>query len=110
MFLVGFANKGSDDFIVETIQASFRYQMYFNYFFHNFSALGHPLGLNIALIYRDASGKQFSEAVFNESFSIIVVFLAAIVVLLLVLGRSSAIRMASASDRWWCARPSNRKH
>lgn len=124
-FLVGFSNKGSDDFIVETVEASFRYPMDFNYFIQNFSAIaynreikpgheatvsysflpsesfaGRPFGLNIALNYRDASGNQFSEAVFNETVSIteidegldgetffLYVFLAAIVVLLLVLGQ-----------------------
>ncbi|XP_055587275.1 translocon-associated protein subunit alpha-like [Uranotaenia lowii] len=124
-FLVGFANKGSDDFIVESVEASFRYPMDFNYFIQNFSAIaynrdikpgheatvsysflpsesfaGRPFGLNIALNYRDASGNQFSEAVFNETISIIeidegldgetfflYVFLAAVVVLLLVLGQ-----------------------
>ncbi|XP_058453767.1 translocon-associated protein subunit alpha-like [Malaya genurostris] len=124
-FLVGFSNKGSDDFIVETVEASFRYPMDFNYFIQNFSAIvynrevkpgheatvsysflpsesfaGRPFGLNIALNYRDASGNQFSEAVFNETISItevdegldgetffLYVFLAAVVVLLLVLGQ-----------------------
>ncbi|XP_058812893.1 translocon-associated protein subunit alpha-like [Topomyia yanbarensis] len=124
-FLVGFANKGSDDFIVETVEASFRYPMDFNYFIQNFSAIaynrevkpgheatvsysflpsesfaGRPFGLNIALNYRDASGNQFSEAVFNETITItevdegldgetffLYVFLAAVVVLLLVLGQ-----------------------
>ncbi|KAL9705243.1 hypothetical protein quinque_008761 [Culex quinquefasciatus] len=70
-FLVGFDNKGSDDFIVETIQASFRYRMDFDYFFQNISAIGHPFGMNIAPIYRDASSNQFSEAVFKKIFSII---------------------------------------
>lgn len=124
-FLVGFTNKGSDDFVVETVEASFRYPMDFNYFIQNFSAIaynreikpgheatvsysflpsesfaGRPFGLNIALNYRDASGNQFSESVFNETVSItevdegldgetffLYVFLAAIVVLLLVLGQ-----------------------
>ncbi|EDS28310.1 conserved hypothetical protein [Culex quinquefasciatus] len=70
-FLVGFDNKGSDHFIVETIQASFRYRMDFDYFFQNISAIGHPFGINIAPIYREASGNHFSEAVFKKIFSII---------------------------------------
>lgn len=124
-FLVGFANKGEDDFVVETIEASFRYPMDFNYFIQNFSAIayntavkpghdatisysfvpsdtfaGRPFGLNIALNYRDANGIQYTEAVFNETVQItevddgldgetffLYVFLAAIVVLLLVLGQ-----------------------
>uniref|UniRef100_U5ESU1 Translocon-associated protein subunit alpha n=1 Tax=Corethrella appendiculata TaxID=1370023 RepID=U5ESU1_9DIPT len=124
-FLVGFLNKGLDEFVVETVEASFRYPMDFNYFIQNFSAIaynrevksgheatvsysfmpsetfaGRPFGLNIALNYRDASGIQYSEAVFNETVQIVevdegldgetfflYVFLAAVVVLLLVLGQ-----------------------
>lgn len=124
-FLVGFLNKGLDEFIVESVEASFRYPMDYNYFIQNFSAIaynrevksgheatvsysflpsesfaGRPFGLNIALNYRDANGKRFSEAVFNETVHIIEVdegldgetfflyiFLAAVAVLLLVLGQ-----------------------
>uniref|UniRef100_A0A1L8DUH2 Translocon-associated protein subunit alpha n=1 Tax=Nyssomyia neivai TaxID=330878 RepID=A0A1L8DUH2_9DIPT len=124
-FLVGFLNKGTEDFVVETVEASFRYPMDFNYFIQNFSAIaynrevrpkseatvlytfipsehfgGRPFGLNIALSYRDASGNQFSESVFNETVMIyemdegldgetffLYVFLAGIVVLLLVVGQ-----------------------
>jgi translocon-associated protein subunit alpha len=124
-FLIGFTNKGKDDFVIETVEASFRYPMDFNYHIQNFSAIaynrevkpgheatvsysflpsenfaGRPFGLNIALSYRDANGIQFSESVFNETISIIeldegldgetfflYVFLAAIAILLLVLGQ-----------------------
>lgn len=124
-FLVGFLNKGLDEFVVESVEASFRYPMDFNYFIQNFSAIsynrevksnheatvsysflpsesfaGRPFGLNIALNYRDSNGARFSESVFNETVQIIevdegldgetfflYVFLAAIVVLLLVLGQ-----------------------
>lgn len=124
-FLIGFTNKGEGDFVVETVEASFRYPMDFNYHIQNFSAIaynaivkpnaeatvsysfipsdtfaGRPFGLNIALNYRDANGIQFSESVFNETVLIteldegldgetffLYVFLAAIVVLLLVLGQ-----------------------
>jgi len=124
-FLVGFANTGEEEFIVETVEASFRYPMDFNYYIQNFSAIayntvvksghdstisysfipsdtfaGRPFGLNIALNYRDSNGIQYTEAVFNETVLIIevdegldgetfflYVFLAAIVVLLLVLGQ-----------------------
>uniref|UniRef100_A0A182T5C8 Translocon-associated protein subunit alpha n=1 Tax=Anopheles maculatus TaxID=74869 RepID=A0A182T5C8_9DIPT len=64
------------------------------------SFAGRPFGLNIALNYRDGRGNQFSEAVFNETVQItevdegldgetffLYVFLAAIVILLLVLGQ-----------------------
>lgn len=124
-FLIGFGNKGEEDFVVETVEASFRYPMDFNYFIQNFSAIaynavvkpghdstisysfipsdtfaGRPFGLNIALSYRDANGIQYSEAVFNETVQItevdegldgeiffLYLFLAAIFVLLLVLGQ-----------------------
>lgn len=125
-FLIGFMNKGKDDFVIETVEASFRYPMDFNYFIQNFSAIaynrevkkgneatvsysflpsesfsGRPFGLNIAINYRDINGVQYTEAVFNETVQIteldeggldgetffLYVFLAAIVVLLLVVGQ-----------------------
>lgn len=124
-FLVGFTNKGKDDFVIETVEASFRYPMDFNYYIQNFSAIaynrevkpgheatvsyaflpsetfaGRPFGLNIALNYRDINGIQYSESVFNETVNIteldegldgetlfLYIFLAAFVVLLLVLGQ-----------------------
>lgn len=124
-FLIGFHNKGHGKFVVETVEASFRYPMDFNYYIQNFSAIaynadveggaettvsysfipsdtfaGRPFGLNIALNYRDGQGIQYTEAVFNETILIVeldegldgetfflYVFLAAIVVLLLVLGQ-----------------------
>lgn len=94
-FLVGFLNKGLDEFVVESVEASFRYPQDFNYHIQNFSAIaynrevksgheatvaysflpsdafaGRPFGLNIALNYRDANGAQFSESVFNETINI----------------------------------------
>uniref|UniRef100_D3TQU9 Translocon-associated protein subunit alpha n=1 Tax=Glossina morsitans morsitans TaxID=37546 RepID=D3TQU9_GLOMM len=91
-FLIGFTNKGTNEFIIETVEASFRYPMDFNYHIQNFSAVaynrevkpgleatvsysfmpsdqfaGRPFGLNIALNYRDGNGVQYSEAVFNET-------------------------------------------
>lgn len=124
-FLVGFLNKGLDEMVVESVEASFRYPMDYNYFIQNFTAIaynrevksgheatvsysflpsesfaGRPFGLNIALNYRDSTGKRFSEAVFNETVQIIeidegldgetfflYIFMAAVVVLLLVLGQ-----------------------
>lgn len=124
-FLIGFANKGKEDFVIETVEASFRYPMDFNYFIQNFSAIaynrevkpaaeatvsysflpsesfaGRPFGLNIAINYRDINGASFSESVFNETIGIVevdegldgetfflYVFMAAIVVLLLVVGQ-----------------------
>jgi len=124
-FLIGFANKGQNDFIVETVEASFRYPQDFNYYIQNFSAIGYnrevkpgheatvyysfltsdtfagrPFGLNIALNYRDVNGIQYTESVFNETVQVIeldegldgetfflYVLLAAIVILMLVLGQ-----------------------
>lgn len=124
-FLIGFLNKGLNDFVIETVEASFRYPMDFNYYIQNFSTFaynrdvkpdheatvsysflpsdtfaGRPFGLNIALNYRDSNGIQYTESVFNETVHIteidegldgetffLYVFLAAIVVLLLVVGQ-----------------------
>lgn len=91
-FLIGFLNKGKLDFIIESVEASFRYPMDFTYYIQNFSAIaynrevksdseatvsysflpseqfaGRPFGLNIAINYRDSSGAGFAEAVFNET-------------------------------------------
>lgn len=128
-FLVGFRNKGKQEFILETLEASFRYPMDFNYYIQNFSAIiynkvvppeqeatlaytfvpteafaGRPFGLNINLAYKDASGAAFQEAVYNETVQIIeleegldgetfflYVFLAAGVVLLLVIGQQTLL-------------------
>lgn len=125
-FLVGFRNKGKQDFLLESLEASFRYPMDFNFYIQNFSAIaynrlvkpdqeatlmysflpseafaGRPFGLNINLNYRHyPEGGVFQEAVYNETVQIIeleegldgetfflYVFLAAGVVLLLVVGQ-----------------------
>ncbi|CAH1180532.1 unnamed protein product [Phaedon cochleariae] len=95
-FLVGFRNKGDQDFTVESLEASFRYPMDFNFFIQNFSAIGYnkivapeqeatfsysflpseafagrPFGLHIDLAYRDAFGNSFHDAVFNETVQIV---------------------------------------
>lgn len=91
-FLIGFRNKGKNEFMIESVEASFRYPMDFNYYIQNFSAIaynrevkedseatvsysfmpsesfaGRPFGLNIAINYRDSNGNPFTEAVFNET-------------------------------------------
>lgn len=124
-FLVGFTNKGSHDFVLETLEASFRYPMDFSFYIQNFSTIaynrlvkpkheatlaysfipaeafaGRPFGLNINLSYRDLAGNAFQEAVYNETVQIVeleegldgetfflYVFLAACVVLMLVVGQ-----------------------
>lgn len=77
--LVGFTNKGESDFVLESLDASFRYAMDFNFYIQNFSTVaynkivkpkheatlaysfipsenlaGRPFGFNINLNYRDA--------------------------------------------------------
>lgn len=94
--LVGFTNKGESDFVLESLDASFRYAMDFNFYIQNFSTVtynkvvkpkheatlaysfvpsenlaGRPFGFNINLNYRDANGIGFSEAVYNETVQII---------------------------------------
>lgn len=93
---MGFRNKGNQEFLLETLEASFRYPMDFNFYIQNFSAImynrlvgpaqeatlaysfipseafaGRPFGLNINLNYKDASGNAFQEAVYNETVQII---------------------------------------
>ncbi|XP_063623603.1 translocon-associated protein subunit alpha [Cydia splendana] len=95
-FLVGFINKGSEDYVVETMEASFRYPMDYTYYIQNFTALpyhrevkpqqeatfaysfipneafaGRPFGLNVQLNYRDASGNYYQEAVYNQTVNIV---------------------------------------
>lgn len=78
-FLVGFTNKGKQEMVLETLDASFRYPMDFTFYIQNFSTLaysrlvkpgheatlaysfipsegyaGRPFGLSINLNYRDA--------------------------------------------------------
>jgi len=95
-FLVGFANKGESDFIVESLEASFRYPMDFTYHIQNFSAIpyqktvkpdqeatvaysfipadafaGRPIGLSVNLAYRDLEGNSYLDPVFNETVQIV---------------------------------------
>ncbi|XP_012264908.1 translocon-associated protein subunit alpha [Athalia rosae] len=95
-FLVGFTNKGEVDFTLDTVDASFRYPMDFNFHIQNFSTItynkvvkpnheatvaysfipsevfaGRPFGLNINLNYRDANGLSFTDAVYNETIQIV---------------------------------------
>ena len=95
-FLVGFSNKGPVDFVIETLDASFRYPMDFTFHIQNFSAInyqktvkpnqettiaysfipadafaGRPIGLTINLAYRDADGGFFFDPVFNETVQIV---------------------------------------
>lgn len=94
--LVGFTNKGESDFVLESLDASFRYAMDFNFYIQNFSTVsynkvvkpkheatlaysfipsenlaGRPFGFNLNLNYRDGNGGSFSEAVYNETVQIV---------------------------------------
>jgi len=95
-FLVGFTNKGDQEMIVDSMEASLRYPMDFTFHIQNFSAItysktvkpkqqatvaysfvpadafaGRPIGLTIQLNYRDASGNFFIDPVFNETVQIV---------------------------------------
>ncbi|XP_077348274.1 translocon-associated protein subunit alpha isoform X1 [Lithobates pipiens] len=95
-FMVGFTNKGTEDFIVESLDASFRYPQDYQFYIQNFTALqlntvvppqrqatfeysfipaepmgGRPFGLVINLNYKDANGNAFQDAVFNQTVTII---------------------------------------
>jgi len=95
--LVGFTNKGPSEFVLDTLDASFRYAMDFSYHLQNFTAIGYnrpvrsgeqaslfysfgageafagrPVGLTLNLIYHDAtSGKYYQTAVFNKTVEIV---------------------------------------
>ncbi|XP_043082568.1 translocon-associated protein subunit alpha isoform X1 [Puntigrus tetrazona] len=94
-FLLGFTNKGSENFVVESLDASFRYPQDFQFYIQNFTALqlgtvvppqrqatfeysfipaepmgGRPFGLVINLNYKDSSGNVFQDAVFNQTVTI----------------------------------------
>jgi len=96
-FLVGFNNKAEkEEFVVESLDASFRYPMDFTYHIQNFSTVpyqktvkpgqeasvfyslipadafaGRPIGLTVNLAYRDANGNAFFDPVFNETVTIV---------------------------------------
>jgi translocon-associated protein subunit alpha len=102
-FLVGFNNKGDPDgiesppdFVIDTLDASFRYPMDFTFHIQNFSAIayhktvkagqeatvsysfipadafaGRSIGLTINLNYRDSEGNFFFDPVFNETVQIV---------------------------------------
>merc|ERR1712098_445021 len=94
--LVGFTNKGEQDMIVDSLEASLRYPMDFTFHTQNFSAVtysktvkpkqqatvaysfipadafaGRPIGLTVQLNYRDAAGNFFIDPVFNETVQIV---------------------------------------
>ncbi|XP_069012667.1 translocon-associated protein subunit alpha-like [Embiotoca jacksoni] len=95
-FLVGFTNKGGQDFTVQSLEASFRYPQDFQFYIQNFTALplntlvqpqaqasfeysfipaqpmaGRPFGLVILLNYLDTEGNGFQTAIYNQTVTII---------------------------------------
>ncbi|XP_063071461.1 translocon-associated protein subunit alpha-like [Engraulis encrasicolus] len=95
-FLVGFTNKGSADFTVKSLEASFRYPQDFQFYIQNFTALslstvvppekqasfeysfipaqpmaGRPFGLVILLNYLDGQGNAFQSAIYNQTVTIV---------------------------------------
>jgi len=95
-FLVGFANRGKKEFIIDTMDASFRYAQDFSFHLQNFTAIAYnkvvkpqqevtlgyqffvseaystrPYGLTVSLYYRDNAGGQYMNAVFNETVNIV---------------------------------------
>ncbi|KAL9693960.1 hypothetical protein quinque_013245 [Culex quinquefasciatus] len=88
-FLVGFDNKGSNDFIMETVQALFRYPMDFNYLLQNFWAIANNREIKLgheATFPDTVSIIKVDEGLDGETF-FLYVFLAAVVVQLLFLGQ-----------------------
>ncbi|KAJ8401296.1 hypothetical protein AAFF_G00385270 [Aldrovandia affinis] len=94
-FLVGFTNKGSQDFTVQSLEASFRYPQDYQFYIQNFTALplstviqpqkqasfeysfipaqpmsGRPFGLVILLNYQDSEGNGFQSAIYNQTVTI----------------------------------------
>jgi len=94
--LVGFHNNGTQEFLVQSLEASFRYPQDFSYHIQNFSAYevnklidpeheatfeylftpsetfaSRQFGLTINLRYRNADGAEYLNAVFNETVSIV---------------------------------------
>ncbi|XP_065676218.1 translocon-associated protein subunit alpha-like [Hydra vulgaris] len=90
--LVGFHNKGEKDFIIESLDASFRYPQDYSYYIQNFTGTayntlikpgeeasfkygfhphesygGRPFGLTIMMLYKDSDGNQYGAGVFNET-------------------------------------------
>ncbi|CAG0921221.1 unnamed protein product [Notodromas monacha] len=94
--IVGFHNKANYDFIVDSLDASFRFPMDYNYHMQNFSSLScdytikpgqqgsflygfvpaeafgsRSYGLNVRLTYHDLNGNYFTDAVFNQTIPIV---------------------------------------
>jgi translocon-associated protein subunit alpha len=94
-FLVGFSNKGSQDFIVESMDAAFRYPQDYSFYIQNFTTYRYyrtvepnreatfeyaftpsesfsarSFGLTVNLNYHDSDGNLFQDAVFNATINV----------------------------------------
>ena len=94
--LIGFTNKGDQEMMLDSLEASLRYPMDFTFHIQNFTTAtfsktvkpgqqatvgyslapadafaGRPIGLTINLNYRDAAGNFFIDPVFNETVQIV---------------------------------------
>lgn len=94
-FLVGFSNNGEKDFLVETMDAAFRYPQDYSFYIQNFTVYRYyrtvepkreatfeysftpsetfsarPFGLTVNLNYKDSEGNVFQDAVFNATINI----------------------------------------
>lgn len=94
--LVGFMNKGRNEFTVDNMDAAFHYPQDYSYYIQNFTTINYmrvvepnreatfeygftpsevfgsrPFVLTINLNYRDAEGNAFSDAVFNNTINIV---------------------------------------
>ncbi|XP_071494405.1 translocon-associated protein subunit alpha-like [Diadema antillarum] len=121
--LVGFTNNGQLDFTVDSLHASLRYPQDFSFYIYNFTVrefstvvepnkeatfeyafqvgevfAARQFGLVIELAYKDSEGNLFSDAVYNDTVSLVeldegldtetfflYVFLAALAVLVIVI-------------------------
>lgn len=95
-FLVGFKNGGEKDFLVESMDASFRYPQDYSFIIQNFTSgvynqmvepkreatfeygftpseqfNARPFGLTILLNYKDSEGNVFQHSVFNETINVV---------------------------------------
>lgn len=95
-FLVGFTNKGDKEFMVESMDAAFRYPQDYSFYIQNFTSVRYdrvvepqrqatfeysflpsetfnarPFGLTINLNYKDLDGNIFQDAVFNETVNVV---------------------------------------
>jgi len=95
-FLVGFLNKGDKEFVVDSLEASFRYPQDYAFYIQNYTTAvfdrvvppngeatfdysfipsegyaGRPFGFTVNLNYKGENNTLFQSAVFNETINII---------------------------------------